>query len=175
MSVFTSPVSVSAAVLFIFWIVVHPESLRWLSWCRFNSESVTDWVSTGFSQHSMRRHINQCLFGDETAVLVLCVLHWWYVVYGDRSGSAVGADPLHLIFIHPGQLEAVLRGRVWVGDAARHRADAHWGQRQAALNCGLWHLWTRLWASAGSEEPGFTSPPEQEKRKSWSFQLWQLE
>lgn len=73
-------------------------------------------------------------------------------MYGDHSGFAEvagGAELLVVISLHAaelrsGKLEAVLRWRVRIDDAARHRADPYRGQRHAAINCGLGHLWTRF-------------------------------
>lgn len=85
-------------------------------------------------------------------------------MYGDQSGATVGAELLYVVFVHvvpldSGHLEAVLRGRVWVGDAARHRADSDVAQRHAAMTCGLGHLRARFGATAGSQDSGSMCPP----------------
>lgn len=59
------------------------------------------------------QHISQCLFGDQTTVLVLCVSQRRIIVYGDHGGAAGGAELLYVIFLHAaelcsGKLEAVL-------------------------------------------------------------------
>lgn len=104
------------------------------------------------------------------AACVLCVQWGGRVVYGDHSGLAVvagGAELLWVIPVRSGQLEAVLRCRVWVGDAARHGADPHAVQRNAAVNRGLGRRRTRFGARPAPQQPGFMSPSGQEDEKTY--------
>lgn len=165
-----SIVSVYCSMLFMVCVLAHKRTScycshqQWLSWWRSTVTTLTSQIESPRDSVS-----TQYLVMDEddtsvSTIVLLCVSYGWSVMYGDHCGVTDGARLLYVVslcvvLLRSGQLEVVLRGRVWVKNTARHRVDSQVAQRHVALNGGLWQLRSRFGAAVASEDSGYMCPP----------------